>query len=198
MKTLCYTEPASFDFGRNSRRFRPANRPGRRPIPIYREPSLKDGAPVYALIERSPPLDLNSRYAYFLLCDHFAATSAVAEDEAGQVVGFLGGYRPPTEPDALFVWQVVVDASQRGKKVAPGLLTAILDRPANAAVTKVLATVGPSNRASRRFFEGFAANLSAPFATRPYLAAEDFGAAGHEAEILLRIGPFDRTRLSPA
>ncbi|MCW8952582.1 MAG: diaminobutyrate acetyltransferase [Rhodospirillales bacterium] len=154
-----------------------------------RPPSLQDGSAVFALIESSPPLDLNSRYAYFLLCDHFAATTAVAEGD-GAIMGFLGGYRPPTRTDTLFVWQVAVGDSARGQGLAGAMLNDILQRPENEKVRFVEATVSPSNEPSRAFFKRFAEQRCAVLEEGPYLEATDFGESGHEAETLIRIGPF--------
>ena len=51
-------------------------------------------------------LDTNSAYMYLLFGSHFRNTSLVAHDAHGRVVGFIAAYVPPSDPDALFVWQV--------------------------------------------------------------------------------------------
>src|SRR5690606_42164986 len=65
------------------------------------------------LVARCQPLDTNSVYCNLLQCSDFADTAIAAEDANGQLVGFISGYRPPSRPDTLFVWQVAVDASMR-------------------------------------------------------------------------------------
>ncbi len=134
-------------------------------------------------------MDVNSRYAYFLLCGHFGPTSVVAEDD-GAIVGFIGGYRPPTDPDQLFVWQIATRADKRGQAVGDRMADHILARPSCAGVRYLGATVTPSNQASRRFFEGFARAKGVDCAEEPFLRADQFGADAHEEEILLKIGPF--------
>ena len=149
---------------------------------------------MYELIEASPPLDLNSRYAYFLWCSHFADTSAVAVADDGTVAGFLSGYCPPTHPDAYFVWQIVVGEKARGQGVAARLIEDVLSRPSCEGVRYLEATVGPSNAPSRALFTRFAEKRGLAFEESEFLAAEMFG-EGHEEEILLRIGPFERAAL---
>ena len=51
-------------------------------------------------------------------------------------------------------------------------------------------TVGPGNRASRKLFSRLAARLGAPLGETALFDAALFGADTHEAEPLLRIGPF--------
>src|SRR5690606_21532662 len=64
---------------------------------VFRRPSELDGPQVTALIADCPPLDVNSAYCNLLQCSHFADTCVVAE-RAGQIVGWISGYRPPSAP----------------------------------------------------------------------------------------------------
>jgi L-2,4-diaminobutyric acid acetyltransferase len=153
-----------------------------------RAPRRHDGGAVHDLVRRCPPLDLNSAYAYHLLCDHFADTCVLVE-QGGTALAFLSAYRKPQEPERLFVWQVAVDDALRGQGMAGRMLEAVLARPACRGVRFVETTVSPSNRSSRRFFERFAAHHRAGWHEEEFLTEADFGAAAHEAEVLFRIGP---------
>jgi L-2,4-diaminobutyric acid acetyltransferase len=155
----------------------------------YRMPQLRDGGAVHALIAQCPPLELNSLYCYLLQCSDFAETCAVAELD-GQIAGFASGYRRPTEPTVLFIWQIGVSARARGMRIGTGLLDSILARPACRAVRFLEATVTPSNDASRNLFRAFARDRGARFTEEPFLASADFGVHQHEPENRLRIGPF--------
>jgi len=148
-----------------------------------------DAARVHALIRSSGGLDVNSLYAYLLLCTHFANTSAIAE-AGGTLVGFAGGYRKPDEPDAVFVWQIAVDGTARGRGVGRGLLTTLLCQPGAAAIRYLEATITPSNKASWALFRSFARSLEADCHTHTMFRQADFGGHDHEEEELLRIGPF--------
>ncbi len=154
----------------------------------YRKPRLADATSVRGLIKACPPLDLNSTYAYMLLCTHFAGTCVVAETD-GEVVGFVSGYRQPSSPDTLFVWQVAVRESARGCGVAFGLLDELTSRPECAGVARIETTINPSNQASWSLFESFAAKRGAGCARKRFFRQEDFGAETHEEEQLLEIGP---------
>jgi L-2,4-diaminobutyric acid acetyltransferase len=74
-------------------------------MPELREPTSEDGAAVWQLIKDCAPLDRNSLYCNLLQCDHFASTCVAAELD-GDIVGWVSGYIVPDSPDTLFIWQV--------------------------------------------------------------------------------------------
>ena len=158
---------------------------------VYRKPSLNEGKDIHGLVRSCEPLDLNSSYAYMLLCTHFADTCVVAE-ERGRVVGFVSAYRKPADPHVLFVWQVAVSPRVRGRGVASRMLPEVLARAGCSSVTAVETTIAPSNRASWALFESFAKKLGAATSQAELFRQEVFENEGHEAEILLRIGPIDQ------
>lgn len=138
-------------------------------------------------------LDRNSPYAYLLVATDFAETSLVAEDDDG-LIGAVAAYRPPTRPQAVFVWQVGVADRARGRGLARRMLHEILTLPANKDATELTATVTPDNEASLRLFRGLARELGVDCAEHPRFAVEHFppGAGAHEPEHELVIGPLDR------
>lgn len=154
---------------------------------ILRPPAIGDAPAIHGLIQRSPPLDLNSLYAYLLLCRDFAQTCVVAASEH-DIEGFVSAYVPPQRPDTLFVWQVAVDSRRRGQGLGSRLLQSLLQRPELAGVRFIEATVGPGNQASRAMFAAWAKALGIPLNESPLFDAELFG-EGHESECLLRLGP---------
>ncbi len=136
----------------------------------------------------SDALDVNSPYAYLLLCSDFAETSLIAEC-AGEIVGFVGAYQPPTRHTAIFVWQILVAETGRGRGLGTRMLTALLDSVAPRGVRFLEATVTQSNVASRSLFEGFARNHGVSFHEELAFSADLFP-DDHEPEIRLIIGPF--------
>jgi len=156
----------------------------------YRRPRQADAASVHALIEECKPLDLNSPYAYLLLCTHFSDTSAVAEVN-GMPRGFVAGYLKPSEPSVLFVWQIAVGRDVRGHGIGAALLQDVLSRPACGDVRYLEATITPSNQTSWALFRSVARARGARCHEAPLFRAEDFGGGDHEEEQLLRIGPFE-------
>lgn len=153
-----------------------------------RPPDPGDGAALHTLIKNCPPLDLNSLYAYLLQGLHFAATCVLAEHDHTPC-GYVSAYCPPGRPDTLFVWQVAVAPGHRGQGLARAMLRHLLDRPACRAVRWLETTVGPSNLASTRLFQGLARDLDCPCTVSPLFSAATFGDGNHDAEHLFRLGP---------
>lgn len=159
--------------------------------PSFRIPGQADGAAVWRLVSDSGTLEANSCYAYLLLCTHFAETCLVAEVN-GELVGFVAAYRPPTRPDAIFVWQIGVRSSARGAGLGKRLLKELLALPACRDARYLEATVAPSNEASQRLFRGAARDLDTTCEVGPGFLATDFAPTAHEAEELFHIGPLRR------
>jgi L-2,4-diaminobutyric acid acetyltransferase len=160
----------------------------RHAVLAYRQPVPGDAPRLHALVAASPPLDLNSTYAYLLVGAHFADTSVVVERD-GALAGFLSAYRKPSEPDVLFVWQVAVSASARGLGVGRRMLRHVLARPSCSGVGAVETTITPSNDASWRLFRALARELGAIVAPVATFDGHQVGGADHEEEQLIRIGP---------
>ncbi|MFC5995393.1 diaminobutyrate acetyltransferase [Pseudonocardia hispaniensis] len=153
-------------------------------------PVIDDGVELWRLATESRRLDVNSRYSYLLWCRDFAATSVIAR-WSGAAVGFVTGYRRPAEPNTLVVWQVAVDASVRGRGVASRLLDALFDRV--DGVDHLETTITPDNEPSTRLFTAFAERRGAEIA-RSELFDRSLLGAGHQPEILHRIGPIAQGR----
>lgn len=136
----------------------------------------------------SGSLDLNTSYAYLLFARDFAETCRIATVD-GEVGGFVLGYRRPAEPETLFVWQIAVDAAQRGRGLAARLLEEVGRAP---GVRYVEATITADNTASQRLFATFARRHAAELARAEMFTAQHFP-DGHDAEGLVRIGPLRPT-----
>ncbi|MGK7346360.1 MAG: diaminobutyrate acetyltransferase [Candidatus Nitrospinota bacterium M3_3B_026] len=155
-----------------------------------RGPERADGKSLYDLVRSCPPLDVNSVYAYYLVAEHFAGTSVVAEVN-GRTAGFVSAYIPPGREDTLFVWQVAVSPDARGRGLAGRMLREILSRPALGKIRHVETTITPSNEASKRLFSRLAERLGCGVEKEIFIPAEWFGEGSHEEEVLFRIGPFE-------
>ncbi|WP_103502861.1 MULTISPECIES: diaminobutyrate acetyltransferase [Streptomyces] len=155
-------------------------------------PRLEDGAALWRIARDSRVLDLNSSYSYLLWCRDHSATSIVARDADGSPVGFVTGYLRPQDQRTLFVWQVAVDHSQRGRGLAAAMLGALVDRTAEELdVAFVETTVTPDNTPSNRLFTSFAERRGAPMRSDTLFDPDVFPESGHEPEVLHRIGPVD-------
>ncbi|MGH8226036.1 MAG: diaminobutyrate acetyltransferase [Gammaproteobacteria bacterium] len=153
----------------------------------FRAPRASDGLRIWESVRDDGVLEENSAYCYVLLCSHFAAHGIIAERD-GELAGFVTAYRPPSDAEAVFVWQVGVAPAGRGQGLGKTLLKRLIRQPANRDAAYLTATVAPDNEASNRLFAGFARDEDANIETREGYAATLFP-AGHEPEPLLRIGP---------
>lgn len=152
-----------------------------------RRPRRDDAAAIHALIVRAGTLEPNSAYCYLLLADHFASTCVVAEHE-GEIVGAVLGYRPPSRPGSLFVWQVAVDGSMRGRGLGLALLHAFAQTPGSRGARSLLATVAPSNAPSNKLFRAYARSVGATLDVSEGYPASLFPDA-HDDERLITIHP---------
>ena len=158
-------------------------------LPVFRAPRVSDGAKIHALVSNSAPLDVNSSYCYLLLCRYFDRTCVVAEED-NEIIGFISGFRPPRSDDVFFVWQVAVDSQNRRRGLGKQMLHELLHRPEIRGVRFLETTVTPSNDASQLLFQSLARDLNAPCEESVCFSQEVFGPGAHEAEYLVRIGPF--------
>ena len=164
----------------------------------FREPTREDGSDVWELIKACEPLDVNSRYCNLIQCDHFAETCVAAIRADGKLVGWISAYLLPDDPQTLFVWQVATDPARRGEGIAGRMLDTLVARLVPRGVRYLEATVTPSNEASSRMFAGVARRARATIVDpAPGGLSADVLGGGHEAEDLLRIGPFPRGSSDP-
>lgn len=153
----------------------------------FRAARRGDGAALWLLVKDAGTLELNSAYFYLLFAEHFGATCLVAEQD-DNVVGGVIAYRPPTDPDAVFVWQIGVAPAVRGQGLGKRLLHELLQLPGCTGVRWLTATVAEDNLASARLFRGFARDRGVACETQAFFTADLFPEP-HTAEPLFRIGP---------
>lgn len=156
---------------------------------LFRTPTEEDGKDVWQLIKNTGVLDLNSSYSYLMWSKFFDETSIVVETNE-QIVGFISGFIQPKSADTLFVWQVAVDESARGKGLASRMLHENLQSDACRNIRYLEATVGPSNEASQALFLKLARDLKTICKVTECFTESQFPGSGHEDELLFTIGPF--------
>ncbi|HEY9578357.1 MAG TPA: diaminobutyrate acetyltransferase [Rhizorhapis sp.] len=150
-------------------------------------PKAEDGAAISKLIAACPPLDRNSAYCNLLQCSHFADTCIVAERD-GYIAGWISGYRPPSEPDRFFIWQVAVSETARGAGLAGRMIDMLLARPSAAGARALITTITPENAASWALFEGYARRRGLSFGKAPKFERERHFGGAHETEWEVSIG----------
>ena len=104
-------------------------------------------------------------------------------------MGWVSGHRPPSDPDAYFVWQVAVAPEARGQGLAGHMIDELLARPAQRGVTHLITTVTDDNSASWALFRGLARKRGATLERRELFDREAHFAGVHPTEYQARIGP---------
>lgn len=122
-------------------------------------------------------------------CTYFSKTSVVVAKQ-GRIVGFISAFIKPETPNTLFVWQVAVDATERGKGLATEMLQYLLEAASSTNINYLEATISPSNIPSQKLFLGIANKLDTVVNISPCFTATDFPEAGHEDEQVHLVGPF--------
>lgn len=159
----------------------------------FRHPEVDDGTAIWELVQETGVLDINSAYSYIMLGEYFSDTCLIAENK-GRMVGFVSGFIPQKQPDTLFIWQIAVAGTERGRGLARTLLMKILEQPACADLQYLECTVTPSNKPSTRLFRSIARELGTELHIKSGFDGDLFPEDGHEGERLFRIGPFDLSR----
>lgn len=153
-----------------------------------RKPTVDDGVAIWRLIAACPPLDQNSVYCNLLQCTDFADTCIVAQRD-DEAVGWISGYLPPAEPDALFIWQVAVHESARGVGLAGRMLHGLITRRSCRGVRHMKTTITPDNEGSFALFRSFATSVDAPFNESDGFDKQAHFKGLHDSERLITIGP---------
>ena len=161
-----------------------------------RPPVTADGHPLNQLVAASPPLDTNSVYCNLLQATHFAETS-VAACLDGELVGHVSAYIPPSQPDTLFVWQVVVAEKARGMGLAKRMLRYLVDLPACTELTAMTTTITRDNKASWALFNGLAREFGVAPSDAVLFKRDQHFAGQHDDEYLLRIAPLPQREYKP-
>lgn len=160
----------------------------------FRKPVVLDGPAVTALIARCPPLDRNSAYCNLLQCTHFSEHCIIAE-MGGKVIGWVSGYRPPSEPSALFIWQVAVGQEGRNRKLASGMINALLRRSSQQGVNHLITTITDDNHASWALFQGLARDWNTALERQAMFDSEAHFAGTSATEYMARIGPIKQRNI---
>lgn len=105
-------------------------------------------------------------------------------------MGWISGYRIPTEPQTLFVWQVAVAREARGHKLGKRMIKKLVSRKTLNDVTHIKTTITRDNAASWGLFNSVASELGAELSSAPHFNREEHFGGAHETEHMVTIGPF--------
>lgn len=152
----------------------------------FRKPTAEDGGAIWELIQKCKPLDENSMYCNLIQCDHFADTCVLAELD-GKLAGWISAYVLPNDSEALFVWQVAVDGSARGRGLGRRMLAHLLEREECSAVQRMQTTITKDNDASWALFNSFADRMDADLSHEAHFKKEEHFNGAHATEHMVTI-----------
>ncbi|WP_180980931.1 GNAT family N-acetyltransferase [Pseudovibrio exalbescens] len=125
----------------------------------FKSPNLSHAKDIIRLVDSTPRLDRNSKYAYALWCSHFAPHSVVAiRDE--EVIGFLTGFRSPTHPDTYFLWQTATKHRHGVAGLGVDMIDFAVRREIDNGATKIEASVDNDNKPIRVLMKSLAKRLN--------------------------------------
>ncbi|QQA43811.1 diaminobutyrate acetyltransferase [Pelagovum pacificum] len=153
---------------------------------VLRTPTKDDGSAVWELVAECKPLDENSMYMNLVQCDHFSETCVIAEMD-GDVVGWISGHIPPSEPETLFVWQVAVSEKARGQGLGTKMLRAIVERDVSKDVKQVKTTITRDNDPSWSLFRRFARRFGTELVDEPHFIKSEHFNGQHDTEHMVTI-----------
>ncbi len=90
-------------------------------------------------------------YVYWIMEGYFSSSNYVALEE-NKVIGYICAL-PSIDRKCYFIWQVVVDADYRGKKVATILINHIIEESKLKGYNRLELTISSDNQASYKLFE---------------------------------------------
>lgn len=124
-----------------------------------------------------------------LWLQHFAGTSWIAEDEAGQPVGFLVGFVSPDHPNEAYIHLVATSPNVRKQGIGRALYERFFEDVRARGVRRVTAITWPANRVSVGFHRamGFVPDTG-PGTQRLYgiAAFPDYDAEGDDRTVFTR------------
>ncbi len=107
---------------------------------------------VVELLSKGKPYVLpHHDYVYWIMQGYFPSSNYVISDE-NRIIGFICAL-PSIDKKCYFIWQIVVDADYRGKKIATLLVNRIIEEAKLKGYNKLELTINSDNRASFKLFE---------------------------------------------
>lgn len=121
-----------------------------------------------------------------LFFQFFTKTSWILESEAGEIVGFLIGFRSADEPTVAYIHFVGVDQHLRNQGVASGLYETFFAEMKDAGCTEVRAITGPANKRSQAFHRAMGFDSGGDREIEGVMAYADYDGPGENRVVFTR------------
>lgn len=93
-------------------------------------------------------------YVYWIMKEYYPSSNYIAVAD-NKVIGFICAL-PSIDKKCYFIWQIVVDAGYRGKKVATLLVNRIIEEAKLKGLNRLELTISHSNEVSYKLFASIA------------------------------------------
>lgn len=114
-----------------------------------------DVSKVRKLVQACEPLTLHTAVTYGVLLRSFPDTCFVAET-SGELSGFISSVRGTAHPEAIYVWQIGVVPSARGKGLSLRLIDSVAMAANRIGCSVLQVGIEPSNDHSLSVFRAYA------------------------------------------
>jgi ribosomal protein S18 acetylase RimI-like enzyme len=173
--------------GRGSKGRPAAGRPAADPLRVARAANLRFRRPTdadYLRVVQVVDDWWDGRSLHLLLprlwFQHFTGTSWLAEDDAGQLAGFLVGFHSPDDPGVAYCHMIATNPNLRGVGVGRRLYEHFFEDARAAGARSVHAVTWPGNRRSVAFHRALGFRIESGPATQnlygtPAVAGYDYG-----------------------
>jgi ribosomal protein S18 acetylase RimI-like enzyme len=153
----------------------------RHPSLSFRRPDVRDHARVVGVIPDWWGLPGTASLGMLLprlFFQHFADTSTIAEDDRGELAGFLVGFRSQSQPGVAYIHFVGVHPDLRQAGLARTLYERFFEAMRASGCVRVDAITGPVNRRSQAFHRAMGFEATGDARIEGVLAWRDYDGPG--------------------
>jgi diaminobutyrate acetyltransferase len=122
---------------------------------MIRNVCASDVSEIRKLVKACEPLTLHTAITYGVLFRSFPDTCFVVET-SGQLSGFISSIRGTAHPEAIYVWQIGVIPSERGKGLSFQLIDSVAIAARRIGCSLLQVGIEPSNDQSLSVFRAYA------------------------------------------
>ena len=156
-----------------------------------RNACASDSPLLRALAAACGTLDVHTPYTYWVACRYHSKSIFILED-SGTPVGYIMAL---DNPDCVFLWQIGILSSHRGKGLSKLLYARVMDFAA-AAEKPLQVTIAPENKASYGAMENYCRSRGLTIQAEDTLHLNDcIDREFQETEIIYTVFPAERSSL---
>lgn len=153
---------------------------------IIRKCTVEDVDSLRRFVDRCKPLELHTPFTYWTLFNYFSNICFLMI-EKDELIGFISGIKGSLDKEVVYLWQIGVSKSHRGKNYASVLIDNFIKAVIELDCNKIQVSISPDNEASYNTFLKYAKEHSYNFAKIGEVKYNDQLSDKKEYEILYQI-----------